>query len=33
VVRHPMDDGGLWRLLLAREMKQAGLSVDMNRAL
>jgi predicted nucleotide-binding protein len=33
VVRHAMDDSGLWRLLLAREMKQAGLSVDMNRAL
>ncbi len=33
VVRHVMDDAGLWRLLLAREMKQAGLAVDMNRAL
>jgi hypothetical protein len=32
VVRHAMDDGGLWRLLLAREMRQAGLDVDMNRA-
>ena len=28
-----MDDSGLWRLLLAREMKQAGLDVDLNRAL
>jgi hypothetical protein len=33
VARHGMDDGGLWRLLLAREMRQAGLDVDMNRAL
>jgi predicted nucleotide-binding protein len=33
VLRQTMDDDGLWRLLLAREMKQAGLSVDMNRAL
>lgn len=33
VARHVMDDGGLWRLLLAREMKQAGLDVDLNRAL
>lgn len=32
VVRHAMDDAGLWRLLLAREMRQAGLDVDMNRA-
>lgn len=29
----PMDDAGLWRLLLARAMKQAGLEVDLNRAL
>ena len=28
-----VDDGGLWRLLLAREMKRAGLEVDLNRAL
>lgn len=28
-----MDDAGLWRLLLARAMKQAGLDVDLNRAL
>ena len=33
VARHTLDDAGLWRLLLAREMKQAGLNVDMNRAL
>lgn len=28
-----MDEGGLWRLLLAREMKKAGLAVDLNLAL
>ncbi len=28
-----MDDGNLWHLLLARAMKQAGLDVDLNRAL
>ncbi len=28
-----LDDAGLWRLLLARAMKQAGLDVDLNRAL
>jgi hypothetical protein len=33
VVRLPMDEAGTWRLLLARAMKQAGLDVDMNRAL
>lgn len=33
VVRLPMDDAGMWHLLLARAMKQAGLDVDMNRAL
>jgi predicted nucleotide-binding protein len=27
-----MDDAGLWHLLLARTMKQAGLDVDLNRA-
>lgn len=32
-VQVPMDDDGLWRLLLAREMKKAGLEVDLNRAL
>ena len=33
VPRHALDDGGLWRLLLAREMKQAGLEVDLNKAI
>jgi hypothetical protein len=33
IARHTMDEGGLWRLLLAREMKQAGLDVDLNRAI
>lgn len=33
VARHSIDDAGLWRLLVAREMRQAGLDVDMNRAL
>ena len=33
VPRHPLDDAGLWRLLLAREMKQAGLDIDLNRAI
>ena len=32
VARHAIDDDGLWRLLLARQMRQAGLDVDMNRA-
>ena len=27
-----VDDSGLWQLLLAREMKRAGLDVDLNRA-
>jgi hypothetical protein len=31
--RHSMDEGGLWRLLLARQMKQAGMDVDLNKAL
>lgn len=31
--RHAMDEGGLWRLLLARDMKQAGIDVDLNRAI
>jgi hypothetical protein len=29
----PIDDDGLWRLLLARELKKAGLEVDLNKAL
>ena len=33
VARHAIDEAGLWRLLLAREMRQAGLDVDMNRAI
>jgi predicted nucleotide-binding protein len=28
----PLDDGALWELLLARDMKRAGLNVDMNKA-
>ena len=28
-----MDEGGAWRLLLAREMKAAGLEVDVNKAI
>ena len=28
-----LDDAGLWRLLLARDMKQAGLAVDLNKAM
>ena len=28
-----VDEEGLWRLLLAREMKRAGLEVDLNRAM
>lgn len=32
-MRVSLDDGGLWRLLLAREMKRAGLDVDLNRAI
>ena len=27
------DDSGLWKLLLAREMKRAGLDVDLNKAM
>lgn len=33
VTRQAMDGSGLWRLLLAREMKRAGLDIDMNRAI
>jgi predicted nucleotide-binding protein len=28
----PIDSGGAWRLPLARELKAAGLDIDMNRA-
>jgi predicted nucleotide-binding protein len=31
--RQPLDDDGLWRLLLAREMKKSGLDVDLNKAI
>ena len=33
LTRIPLDAGGVWRLLLAREMKQAGLAIDLNKAL
>jgi predicted nucleotide-binding protein len=33
VLVHTRDEGDLWRLLVAREMRKAGLDVDMNRAL
>ena len=33
LVSHPLDGAGVWRLLLAREMRQAGLDVDLNRAM
>lgn len=33
VVYVPMDDAGGWRLSLVREMKQAGMNVDLNRAI
>lgn len=33
ITRMRMDDEGLWHLLLARAMKQAGLDVDLNRAI
>ncbi|HYF16426.1 MAG TPA: hypothetical protein VEA40_01055 [Ramlibacter sp.] len=32
VIHHVLDDGELWRLLLAREMRKGGLDVDMNKA-
>jgi hypothetical protein len=32
-VRVPVDEEGLWRLLLARELKRAGLDVDLNKAI
>jgi predicted nucleotide-binding protein len=32
-VHVPLDDSGLWKLLLAREMKKAGLEIDLNRAI
>lgn len=33
VLYHPLDDGGGWQLQLAKELKQAGLSIDMNKAI
>ncbi len=33
VVYVPMDEGGAWRLGLAREMKHAGMDIDLNKAL
>ena len=32
VLAHSRDDADLWHLLIAREMRKAGLDVDMNRA-
>jgi len=32
-VHVPLDDNGLWKLLLAREMKKGGMEVDLNRAI
>lgn len=32
-VRVSTDEAGLWRLLMAREMKKAGLAVDLNKAM
>jgi len=32
VVYVPLDDSGAWRLALAREIKAAGISVDLNKA-
>ncbi|HEY0825988.1 MAG TPA: hypothetical protein VGD76_19530, partial [Ramlibacter sp.] len=31
--RVPLDAAGVWRLLLARELKQGGLDIDLNKAL
>ncbi len=33
VVFVPLDDAGMWRMQLAKELKAAGFDVDMNRAL
>jgi predicted nucleotide-binding protein len=33
VAQVPMDNNSLWELLLARDMKRAGLAVDMNKAI
>jgi hypothetical protein len=33
LARIPVDNTGVWRLLLARQMKQAGMPIDLNKAL
>jgi hypothetical protein len=33
LAHHAVDDAGVWRLVLAREMKKAGLDIDLNKAL
>jgi hypothetical protein len=33
LTRVPFDPAGVWKLLLAREMKHAGLPIDLNKAL
>jgi predicted nucleotide-binding protein len=33
VLYQPLDDKGAWKLTLAKELKAAGLPVDMNKAL
>jgi predicted nucleotide-binding protein len=33
VIFTAMDDAGAWKLTLAREVRQAGIDVDMNKAL
>jgi len=32
IARHAFDDANLWQLLLARQMRVAGMDVDLNRA-
>jgi hypothetical protein len=29
----PFDKNGAWKLLLAREIKEAGLNIDLNKAI
>ena len=33
IVCHKLDSGGVWRLLLARGLRQAGFDVDLNKAM
>ena len=33
VIYVPMDEAGAWQISLAREMKDAGIDLDMNKAL